>query len=173
MKKPVAFQTIINKLDYDFAAFTLDHFVHHLEQLRRRAIIVGDVPFQAELFGLWFPEVTTDYIFVNSRVHPVHRTHIVLHELSHILLEHQTMPLDELLDAKILRELGIRGAQGHLRSRRTLKAPNNLEEKEAEVFVSLLHHEIVRAERFAELLGETTSLAYRRRFSRALDYGED
>ena len=173
MRKHDAFQTIIDNLKYNFAAFTLDDFVCHLEELRRRTIIVCDFPFQPELFGLWFPEAMTDYIFVNKRVHPVHRTHIVLHELSHIMLEHQTVPLDELLDAEILRELGIRGAQGHLRSRQTLKARNNLEEKEAEVFVSLLHHEIVRAKRFAELLGETTSLAYRRRYSSALDYGED
>jgi hypothetical protein len=41
-----------------------------------------------ELCGVWVELDTADYIFIEASTSPLHRDHIVLHEISHILLGH-------------------------------------------------------------------------------------
>ncbi|MFG3253276.1 hypothetical protein [Streptomyces sp. NPDC048172] len=43
-----------------------------------------------ELCGLWVELDSADYVFYEASTSPLHRDHIVLHEISHILLGHTT-----------------------------------------------------------------------------------
>lgn len=87
-------QHFLNDLDYDFRHFTLESFVEWIAVQRRRPILLHPMPLPPELFGAWIPGASADYVFYDDGPFQLHATHILLHELSHILLNHQTVPLE-------------------------------------------------------------------------------
>ncbi len=46
-------------------------------------------------YGVWLSGPRSDYIFFEKETASVHQSHIILHELSHILLGHQTVHVQE------------------------------------------------------------------------------
>lgn len=73
--------------------FSLDAFCELLEMKRGRGLHlhpfrvsgVGTVP-----CGVYLSTKDDDHIFFDARTSPLHRDHIVLHEISHMLLDHGT-----------------------------------------------------------------------------------
>lgn len=45
--------------------------------------------------GAWISLESSDHIFVENATSPLHRAHIILHELCHMLLGHSCIPTDE------------------------------------------------------------------------------
>jgi hypothetical protein len=85
--------------------------------------------------GVWLALADVDYVFYESSTSSVHRTHIILHELGHLLAEHEAR---EEIDDGVLREIFpsldttvVRRILG----RTTYSAA---EEQEAEMFASIV-----------------------------------
>lgn len=86
--------------------------------------------------GFWIGTATTDYIVYEKNTSPLHRMHIILHEIGHILCDHQSAesaPLDGLVshldDALVERLL----AREHC---------DSTDEQEAELMAYLIHSKI-------------------------------
>ncbi|MBK8030478.1 MAG: ImmA/IrrE family metallo-endopeptidase [Chloroflexi bacterium] len=99
-------------------------------------------PFTAEIYGLWVPAPTTDYIFVNAHLLPAHRVHTMLHEIAHLLLNHRGVDIRSVLGEPVWQALGLSSGTGHLRSVALNDSP---EDEEAEVFVLLIQQRVARA----------------------------
>ncbi len=76
---------------YDFSRFDIAGFTAWVAARRGRPIRVVPMPLPPELFGAWIEGDTADYIFYEDEPLHVHTVHILLHELSHILLGHKTV----------------------------------------------------------------------------------
>lgn len=69
--------------------FDLGRFLAHVERRRNRRIFLH--PFTSGPgipCGLWLGTARADHIFHESATSPWHRTHITLHEVAHMLLDH-------------------------------------------------------------------------------------
>jgi hypothetical protein len=81
---------LFQALDYDFSSLTIESFVRWVEkQQGGRRIECKAWPLPASVSGAWLATPTCDYIFFPADVHPLHRTHILLHELAHMLCGHR------------------------------------------------------------------------------------
>lgn len=166
----VLIDQVIAELNYDFDHFELASFIQHIAHQRRRPIHCQPMAFARTLFGVWVPGRDTDYIFYNAAAQPVHQTHIVLHELAHLLLEHAGRPLHEVLSPELLAQLGSLQGHGHQRS----ASPNlheDPQEQDAEQFVYRIQRRLVRARRLDELIRLSTSIASLRALADAASYG--
>src|SRR5687767_10399000 len=79
---------------YDFSRFHISDFVAWVAARRARPIRVIPRPLPPELFGAWIEGDSADYIFYEDEPLHVHTVHILLHELSHILLGHRTVHIN-------------------------------------------------------------------------------
>lgn len=86
---------VLDGLGYDFTRFNVWDFAHWLAARRGRPIHLMPMALPPELFGAWIKSQQADYIFYEAASPEVHVVHILLHELSHVLLDHQTLPLDD------------------------------------------------------------------------------
>ncbi len=148
---------VIRHLDYNFENFELSHFLRHLEQVRNRALFVVPWSFRPDLFGLWIPQESADYIFYNQGLHPIHRIHTVLHEVAHVILGHSRRDIRSVLPLELLEELGVTQPHGYLRTAAVVFS-DDPEEREAEMFVYLIQQYIVKGNRLAELVGQSSSI---------------
>lgn len=62
MKKQNLSETI-EQLGYDFKHFDLQDFIEHIQNRRRREIILAAFPFAHELSGIWVRAETADYLY--------------------------------------------------------------------------------------------------------------
>lgn len=70
--------------------FDLSQFVVALERERHRPIRLRPFSSGAGVpCGLWIGTVDADYVYHESGTTPFHATHIVVHELAHMLLGHR------------------------------------------------------------------------------------
>lgn len=160
----------IERLDYDFSRFTIQHFVAHVAHLRSRDIISRGIPLARDLHAFWIRAETAEYVFFNSHTHEVHRVHHVLHELGHMLLEHPLYDLAQFLPPELadeLRRIIAPRLMGHCRRWNFYDTP---EEREAELFVRQLQQEILLTGRFASLTHPDTSIDMLHRFTRSLGF---
>jgi hypothetical protein len=115
--------------------FDLGQFVAGLERERRRPIRLR--PFSSGVgvpCGLWIGTADADYVYHEIGTTPFHATHIVLHELAHMLLGHRhTAAWDRLVrllapdvDQALVQLILGRSAYG------------TTEEREAEILASLI-----------------------------------
>ncbi len=118
--------------------FTLAAFVEGLAEARGRPLTVVDMPSLSDAggpSGAWIATDGADYVFVDPAAGALHRDHIVLHELAHIVFDHQAALvisradaaalLPAISDETVTRMLG--------RSRYT-----EVEEREAELLATML-----------------------------------
>ncbi|MEO1439203.1 MAG: hypothetical protein AAFV33_02300 [Chloroflexota bacterium] len=149
-------QVALNRLNYDFQHFSVDHFVRHVETHTRREIILNRLSLDLRLSALWIRAETADYIFYNQNVHPVLQNHSILHELAHIVLKHPAHRVEDVLTPELVTQLHARPAKGRLR----LAEPTHrqgVEEREAERFVVLIQRRVLEARRLEILKGPSTS----------------
>jgi hypothetical protein len=122
--------------------FEAELFYAQIGTYRRKKLLTLPVGLRADgPSGFWIGTATTDYIVYEKNTSPLHRMHIILHEVGHILCDHQSAgsaPLDgfasHLDDALVERLL----AREH---------GNSTEEQEAELIAYLIHSKIAAAER--------------------------
>jgi hypothetical protein len=78
--------------------FDLEKFSAAVSAHRGRRLIIEEVRgvngALSELCGLWIELDTVDYVAIEASTSPLHRDHIALHELSHILLGHTSTNAD-------------------------------------------------------------------------------
>ena len=80
----------LDKCGYNFSEFRLDEFTRWVADWRGRRIQFVPMNLPPGLFGAWIEGPKVDFIFYDDDPPQTHITHIILHELSHILLGHQT-----------------------------------------------------------------------------------
>jgi hypothetical protein len=163
---------VIRELRYDFHEFSVSDFVAYLETTRQRNIIVNGWPAKAGLHGFWLQAETADYVFFDEGTYAMHQVHHILHELGHIILEHQPRDLTEVLPPELLEALvglGITAPRGHSRMWEIHETP---EDREAEWFVRQLQHKILIAGRLAALTHPVTSIGEMTLLTRSLGYAD-
>jgi hypothetical protein len=154
---------------YDFEQFSLDDFVVHIQEIRGRNILLIPYPFAPEITGLWIPRKSIDFIFYKSNTHMIYQTHIILHELAHMLLDHPLKPIRQIISPAILMEFGIE-PHGYLRA---IYGQKDIYEKEAEAFVHLVQQQVVRARRLIELTTGDTSISQFKPFIRGVPFQDN
>jgi hypothetical protein len=79
--------------------FSIEAFCRQLELQRHRQIRLLPIPRSIALSGtcgLWLATVDTDFIFYEEETTPLHRTHIIAHEIAHLLCDSQTKDVMDL-----------------------------------------------------------------------------
>ncbi|KOU59757.1 ImmA/IrrE family metallo-endopeptidase [Streptomyces sp. NPDC060334] len=90
-------ENILGHLDLTHP-FSLDSLCARMEEQRGRPIRLHPLPKEAAesgVCGLWVGTARVDYVFYEAQTTPLHREHIVLHELGHILFGHHSLEGEE------------------------------------------------------------------------------
>ena len=153
-----AVSAVIEQINYDFNRFELNHFLDHIQQLRKRKLILKSATLQHEIAAIWVYTDTTDYIFFKSSDHVIHQTHNILHEIAHMMLDHTRIPLEDMFPSELFDVLFSGQITG--RPRRITREPSNdIEEFEAEEFVFAIQEQVMAANRIEQLLGKASSIS--------------
>ncbi|MFD7627451.1 hypothetical protein ACFV7Q_15675 [Streptomyces sp. NPDC059851] len=78
--------------------FSLEGLCGRIAEMRGRPIRLHPLPEEAAatgVCGLWVGTARVDYVFYEEKTTPLHREHIVLHELGHILFGHHSLEGEE------------------------------------------------------------------------------
>ncbi|MFJ6727405.1 regulator component [Streptomyces sp. NPDC091281] len=120
-------------------SLALDAIRERVEELRGRPLVLRELPEQvavAGACGLWLGTDDADYVFYEARTAPLHREHIILHEIGHVLCDHHrgVTGHGEELTGRLLTDL-----TPHLVKRlMTRTSYTTAEEQEAEMIASLI-----------------------------------
>lgn len=115
--------------------FDVELFSEEVATRRGRPIVLRSWSNPNGLLGLYVPGATTDLIMYEQDTSPLHQEHIILHELSHLLCNHQpVVVVDTELAILMLRRLPTSTI------RRALRRANysSADDQEAEVLASLI-----------------------------------
>ena len=131
--------------------FDINDFCRIVSSRRGRALHL--VPKQTRLgpCGVWLCLPDVDYVFYEAETSQLHREHIILHELGHLLCEHQpTEVIDDELIAQLFPHLNPTVVH------RVLGRTNYtaVEEQEAEMVASLVRNRVEHELRDARQRGE-------------------
>ncbi|WP_412076122.1 hypothetical protein ACLF6K_10295 [Streptomyces xanthophaeus] len=91
-------ENILGHLDLT-QPFSLDGLCQRIAEQRGRPIRLHPLPKEAAesgVCGLWVGTASVDYVFYEAQTTPLHREHIVLHELGHILFGHHSLEGEEV-----------------------------------------------------------------------------
>ncbi|MGC1376664.1 MAG: hypothetical protein WA821_10585 [Anaerolineales bacterium] len=149
---------ILKELHFDFANFTLERFMWAVEQAKGREMIVLSWDMRSvspwhlpyTLFGAWLSddEEPREYIFYHENLHEIHRIHIQLRQLSHILWGHPTYKIN--LDAIAAAAAGQLALP--FRDLPILRANNRAQmEMEANALTCLIVKNVLRRHRLYQL----------------------
>ena len=130
--------------------FDINDFCRVISSRRGRALHL--LPKQTRLgpCGVWLSLPEVDYVFYEAETSQLHREHIILHELGHLLCEHQpTEVIDEEVVAQLLPDLNP-AVVHRILGRTTFTA---IEEQEAEMLASLVRGRVEHDLRTARKLG--------------------
>lgn len=111
--------------------FAIETFAASVASWRGRPIELVPSSFPPGLHGLLVAEDTTDYLFYRSDTTPLHRRHIILHELGHVVFGHRGLNVDSL--TSLLQS----GADSRDAAALVARFPSH-EEQEAETFATLV-----------------------------------
>ena len=161
----------IEKLEYDFKQFSLEDFVDHIARRKRREIILRSWAFNSkELSALWLPQESAHYILFNATYHQTHQIHSILHELAHLVLGHSVRSVRDILDTKLIEELGGFSFLGRPRWVAASRLETDPEEIEAEAFVCAIQSRVMLANRLDSLRGKGSSSEYLNRYVSSAAY---
>ncbi|MEN3535217.1 hypothetical protein AAH991_08925 [Microbispora sp. ZYX-F-249] len=115
--------------------FRLETYLEEVERIRDRRLHTHDLPIEATsvVSGLWIATRKADHIFVAPGAVGVLRINIVLHEVSHMLLNHGKVGDVEEVLSRLMRPAV--GAIGAVAARTRYEAR---EEREAEALATLI-----------------------------------
>jgi hypothetical protein len=127
----------LQKLDLP-EPFSVEKLCSHIEGQRGRPLKLQPLKSEEGPYGLLVSSSRADYVFFVQNTTAVHQRHIVLHELCHLLLGHQSPVADENELLQLLLP-DLRPALVHaMLQRRTYSATD---EQEAELLASLILQE--------------------------------
>jgi hypothetical protein len=135
--------------------FDIEELTRAIAARRNRPIVLQPVRRMPRLAGLCVPNGPIDVIVYYSETSPMHREHIILHELCHLWLGHEPATV---LEDEIVNVLGsdLDAASVHLVFRRVNYTTD--EEREVEVLASLILKQAVFAARNSLRPTETDEL---------------
>ncbi|MFI0961682.1 regulator component [Streptomyces sp. NPDC021080] len=120
-------------------SLSFEEIRERVEAFRGRPLVIRELPEQiAEtgVCGLWLDTDDADYVFYEARTAPLHRRHIILHELGHVLCEHHR---DITTEADDPAGSLLGDPQPHIVKRLMARTSyTTREEREAEMIASLL-----------------------------------
>jgi hypothetical protein len=136
---------------YDFGQFTMEGFIHWLQQRRDREILFVPCHIPSPtISGAWLAGDNRDFIFFEKNTPPIHQTHIQLHEMAHMLCGHPTLKISAAdFQIAFRRSTGINRAEAM--SSLLLHSHSNETEFEAETLASLIQEKVLRYGRLREL----------------------
>jgi hypothetical protein len=117
---------LVDELDLP-EPFDMNAFCEAVGRRRGRALrrIPADLP-TGSPSGMWVATADADYVFFERRTTPLHRRHIVLHELGHLICNHEAPPeMTDTTSRLLLPDLDP-----------------SVEEQQAELVASLIHERI-------------------------------
>lgn len=72
----------------------IEELCEHIGGLRQRPVRVVSLALPpVGPHGLWVSTETNDYIFVEERLVPVHQQQVILHEIGHVVCDHEASPV--------------------------------------------------------------------------------
>ena len=77
-----------------YSTLPINELITEISAERKREIVIAESDFsgiQQRLCGLWLGLAERDLIFISDDLSGVHRDHVILHELAHLLLDHQVV----------------------------------------------------------------------------------
>lgn len=83
-------ERVLNGVDLP-RPFTVERLCRQLGEQRGRPLHLHELPLQASsagACGLWVATDTDDHFFIQPKTARMHREHIVLHEIGHMLFDH-------------------------------------------------------------------------------------
>lgn len=120
--------------------YHLNAILRWTEGLRDRPLVLKELPQQAAVAGacgLWLGTDDMDFVFYEARTAPLHREHIILHEIGHMLSDHHHATRSDI-DSGL--ENLLSDLQPHLIKRLMARTSyTTVEEQEAEMLASLMH----------------------------------
>lgn len=126
--------------------FTVDRFREALVVHRSRLLTINAMPTLGPdaPSGVWIATERADHVFVDETARPLHREHIVLHEIAHIVCDHQGAPAmtDEDVSA-LLPALDVEMVARVLGRARYTQA----DEQEAELLATMIAQRVHRSDR--------------------------
>lgn len=139
-----------NRLNALFAQLRLDRLASveelcaFLTEQRKRPVLLEAIPLPPTIAGAWLANERADYIFYARDAPRPHQEHIILHEVAHLLCEHESLPGQiELLQALLFPHLDqtiVRAALGRTRY-------DTRQEREAEVMATMMEQRWLRRRR--------------------------
>jgi len=125
---------IVRNLDIP-RPFDLGEFVARLERQRNRPILLRPFSCGPSLpCGLWIGTAEADYIYYEKGTTPFHITHIAMHEIAHMLLDHRGLSAWQNLARQIAPDVHPSLVE-LIMSRSAYSTP---EERDAEILASLM-----------------------------------
>ncbi|GAB2468040.1 hypothetical protein GCM10027187_40280 [Streptosporangium sandarakinum] len=118
--------------------FTLGEFMARIRAVRQRPLHLHDLPIEATsaVSGLWFATRKADHLFVAPGASGVLRVNIVLHEISHMLLDHGRVGGDaEEVLRRLLGPVSPGGGPTNVAARSRY---DTIEERDAEKLATLI-----------------------------------
>ncbi|MFD9305959.1 hypothetical protein ACFWCB_25460 [Streptomyces sp. NPDC060048] len=121
--------------------FSLDALCDRIAEQRGRPIRLHPLPKEAAesgVCGLWVGTASVDYVFYEAQTTALHREHIVLHEIGHILFGHHSLDPEDTGDTE--RAGGSTGAAEDGQIPTVLGRTNytTRQEQEAEMLASMI-----------------------------------
>ena len=147
---------ILSELNYDFRAFTIEHFISWIERVKHRKIVLIPWVMPSGMFGAWMSDgdEPREYIFYRDNVPSIHQIHIQLHELAHYLCGHPTKSITR----KTLRESRDGTRELPFDELVKLRSPElSAYEFEAETLASIIQEQVIRHSQLQELTRGTSS----------------
>lgn len=155
MDARVRAERVLTELQYDFRAFSIEDFIHWVEQKTGRQIFSIPMDMPAGMYGAWFTddEEPYEYIFYRNSSYPIHQIHNQLHELAHFLLGHPTVHITRKYMAEFLRgmkELPL-NEYALLRSTEKRTDESYIREVESETLASVIQEQVIRHSQLEQL----------------------
>lgn len=115
--------------------FDVRAFCDALARRRGRPILLRPVASGTDCYGLWVATPAEDIVFYEQETSPLHRDHIILHELCHLLAGHRPAPASTAEIARLLLP-DLRPELVHCLLQRSSYSSDD--EREAELLASLI-----------------------------------
>ncbi|MER8073373.1 hypothetical protein ABTZ59_34505 [Streptomyces sp. NPDC094034] len=137
---------------------------------RGRPVRLVPLDMPVSLSGLWLSIADYDAILYESRTSKVHQDHIILHEIGHLLAEHNATPA---IEDEVLRLLMPNVDPQMIRAMLGRTRYSNPEEQEAELIASLLLERAGRWRPLKKWTPRPTTAAIARRLEQSLEERQD
>jgi len=147
--------------------FNLETFCRSLAVRRHRPIVLRAIDGPAGLGGFWVASSQADYILYQAGTSSLHRLHIILHELSHLICEHKPVPVTE---EEFLRFLLPDLSPQVFRHMLKRAAYSTAEDQEAEMLATLLSARITHHTAEAGSSDDPEAMEVSRRLVNSLEH---